>query len=169
MNMMFRLLYFLLFNRNRQNLALLDKAMTPFRVWLTDLDILMHMNNGKYLSLMDLGRLDLLQRCGAARALDKEGIFPVLAAETITFRKSLKLLNKFFIQTQVLGWDEKYFYLEQSFIRNGDLYARALVKARMLKKSGDKIAPATCLNLFGASLASPVLPDYLQAWLQTLT
>jgi acyl-CoA thioesterase FadM len=144
----------------------MDKAETSFRVWPTDLDILMHMNNGKYLSLMDLGRIDLMQRCGAAKVLKANKIFPVVAAETIHFRKSLKLFNSFIIESQLLAWDEKDFYLEQQFIRDGEVYARALVKARMLKKDG-KISPADCLTLLGESRTSPPQPEYLKAWLAT--
>jgi acyl-CoA thioesterase FadM len=93
MNMLFRMFWFMFFGGSGKRLRLMDKAETSFRVWPTDLDILMHMNNGKYLSLMDLGRIDLMQRCGAAKVLKANKIFPVVAAETIHFRKSLKLFN----------------------------------------------------------------------------
>ncbi len=47
-----------------------------FRVLPTDLDVLGHMNNGVYLSIMDLGRMDLLQRSGIWSRLFGAGIFP---------------------------------------------------------------------------------------------
>jgi YbgC/YbaW family acyl-CoA thioester hydrolase len=169
MNLLFRFLYLLIAMRFRPRLSsMFEKAQTPFRVWFTDLDLLMHMNNGKYLSLMDLARVDLMWRCGALQILRKNDIYPVLAAETITFKKSLRLFNSFYIQTQVLGWDEKDFYLEQQFFCNDELYARALVKARMLRSKGGKISPAECLTLTGNSTDSPIFPDYLQKWLDSL-
>jgi YbgC/YbaW family acyl-CoA thioester hydrolase len=167
MNMIFRFIYLLLVSRFRKRAQLLEKVSTPFRVSITDLDLLMHMNNGKYLSLMDLARVDLMLRSGALQVLNHNKIYPVVAAETIHFKKSLKLFNKFDIQTQIMGWDEKDFYLEQEFFRNGEMYARAIVKARMLKSGGGKISPAECMTLIGGSTVSPELPDYIKAWLSS--
>lgn len=48
-----------------------DVSKVWFRVWPHDLDPSIHMNNGRYLALMDLGRLDLLIRSGLWRALLK--------------------------------------------------------------------------------------------------
>jgi acyl-CoA thioesterase FadM len=168
MNMILRFIYLLIAVRFRKRVNLLDKVQTPFRVSITDLDLLMHMNNGKYFTLMDLARLDMMIRNGSATILRANNIYPVVAAETMIFKKSLKLFNKFYIETQVLGWDEKDFYLEQQFWCQGELYAKALVKARMLKKGGAKITPADCLTLIGQSVTSPTLPENLKVWLTSL-
>jgi YbgC/YbaW family acyl-CoA thioester hydrolase len=168
MNMILRFIYLLLVVGQRKKVNMLDKVQTPFRVSFTDLDLLMHMNNGKYFSLMDLARLDMMIRCGAAKVLKDNKIYPVVAAETMVFKKSLKLFNTFYIETQVLGWDEKDFYLEQQFWREGEMYAKALVKARMLKKTGEKLSPADCLTLIGMSRNSPALPENLKTWLVSL-
>ncbi|MES2217497.1 MAG: acyl-CoA thioesterase [Pseudomonadota bacterium] len=167
MNMILRFIYLLLVVSFRKKVKILDKVQTPFRVCITDLDLLMHMNNGKYFSIMDLARVDLMLRSGSAQILQTNGIYPVVVAETMHFRKSLKLFNTFNVETQLLGWDEKDFYVEQQFLRNDEIYARALVKARMLKRSGEKITPADCLTLVGSSRTSPPLPDYLKTWLTT--
>ena len=168
MNLLFRLLYMLIVMRFRPPLTMMDKSLTPFRVWFTDLDLLRHMNNGKYFSLMDLARVDLMTRAGALRILDTNRIYPVLAAETMVFRKSLRLFNAFEIQTQILGWDEKDFYLEQHFIRKGEIYARALVKARMLSRDGGKVSTADILKILNVTTPSPAFPEHLQIWLQSL-
>ena len=41
-----------------------DVRASPFRVWPHDLDTSLHMNNGRYWTLMDLGRADLMIRSG---------------------------------------------------------------------------------------------------------
>ena len=43
------------------------------RVLPTDIDLLRHLNNGRYLSLFDLGRWDLLTRTGIAGAMKAHG------------------------------------------------------------------------------------------------
>jgi len=45
-----------------------DVSRLTFRVWLHDLDTSLHMNNGRYWTLMDLGRTDLMLRSGLWRA-----------------------------------------------------------------------------------------------------
>lgn len=62
MNLLFRFIGLLLFSKARGPLKGLDECVTPFLVMPMDLDVLMHMNNGKYFSLMDLGRVDLMIR-----------------------------------------------------------------------------------------------------------
>jgi YbgC/YbaW family acyl-CoA thioester hydrolase len=112
------------------------------RVWPSDLDLLFHMNNGVYLSLMDLGRVEMMLRAKVFTKLSRKGIYPVLASEAIRFKKSLKLFQQFEIQTQILAYDEKGFILGQKFVVTNQVYASAVVRARFLNKKGEKLSPA---------------------------
>lgn len=140
---------------------------TQFRVWPNDLDALLHVNNGVYLTLMDLGRTDLLLRSNAYHAVRKQGWYPVLAAETIRFKKSLTLFQKFTIRTSVVGWDERSIYLEQQFLSKGKLVAKAVVDARFLKKKGGNVAPAELLAFLNIEHSRPELPDWVATWVQS--
>lgn len=140
---------------------------THFRVLPNDLDALLHVNNGVYLTLMDLGRIDLLLRSDAYHAIRKNGWYPVLAAETIRFKRSLKLFQKFVIRTRVVGWDERSIYLEQQFISNGKLAAKALVDARFLKKKGGNVAPAELLTLLNIDQSPPNIPEWVATWVRS--
>lgn len=120
-------------------MGFLETSTVTFRVWPTDIDILLHMNNGVYLSLMDLGRTDLTLRSGFYKILQKNDIYPVIASEVIRFRKSLRPFQSFQIHTDLLYWDEKYFFLQQRFFSKEELYASAIVKARFLRKSGGAV------------------------------
>ena len=106
-----------------------------FRVWPTDIDLLMHMNNGRYLSYMDLGRIDLTERTGLAKKLADHGIHAVVGAQMITYRKSLQLFQKFTIESRLIGTDERAFYVEQRFTVRGEVYARAIVRGRLISKT----------------------------------
>lgn len=68
MNLLIRFALTLLAAARRGGLGLPDESHLAMRVWPTDLDVQRHMNNGRYLSLMDLGRMDLLVRSGFWRA-----------------------------------------------------------------------------------------------------
>jgi hypothetical protein len=69
MNLIFRLIFTLLLSKARGPVSVLGPCLTPFRCWFTDLDILRHMNNGKYFSIMDLARVDLMIRAGLYKKL----------------------------------------------------------------------------------------------------
>jgi acyl-CoA thioesterase FadM len=167
MNLLFRLLRMLLFSGRQTTLDYFSKCTTRFRVWPTDLDVLGHMNNGKYFSIMDLARVNLMIRSGLAKQMREHGIYPIISAETIHFRKSLKVFRWFDVQTQFFGWDDKHVWLEQIFMRNDEIYARALVKGRMLHKSGKKMTMPECIETLGIKIPSPPLPDYILQWKPT--
>ncbi|WP_338069498.1 thioesterase family protein [Specibacter cremeus] len=77
------------------------------RVWPTDADVNLHINNGVYFSLMDLGRFDLTVRSGIWRVLRERRRNPVAGAETISFRRSLRLWQRFSIESRIIGVAEK--------------------------------------------------------------
>jgi acyl-CoA thioesterase FadM len=107
----------------------LDPIRTEIRVWPNDLDFNFHLNNGRYLTLMDLGRFDLTIRTGLVRAVFSKGWLPVLATASIQFYRSIGPFQKFFLQTKIVHWDEKWVYLSQTFHCEGKVVASALVKA----------------------------------------
>jgi YbgC/YbaW family acyl-CoA thioester hydrolase len=164
MKHLFRLAWLLLTHRFYPRVAPTGRARTHFRVWLTDLDVLMHVNNGVYLSLMDLGRVDLMLRSGMLAAVRKRGWYPVVVAQTIQYRRSLKLLDRFEIETRVLGWDDKAILLAQEFLRpDGDIIATALVRGRFLSSSGT-VPMADLIAAVGNPEMPADLPAYAREW-----
>ena len=123
--MFFRtLLHVLFLSRRKPDLGHYDIARTNFITLPTDLDINRHMNNGVYFSIMDVARFDMLVRNGVWRAFRSKGWYPVVASETITFRKSLSLWQRFTIESKLLGYDDRAVYIEQRFVRPGRRRAR---------------------------------------------
>ena len=138
--------------------------MIRFRVWPTDLDALWHMNNGRYFSVMDLGRVDMLIRTGLFRSLRTHGWYPVIASETMRFRNSLKPFRAFELRTETIGWDEKSFYLRQTFTSGGEVAAIALIRARFLAKRGGSVTAKELVDTIAPGITSPPLPDYVREW-----
>lgn len=150
-------------SRLRSRLDLWDVAITPFRVLPTDLDVLRHMNNGVYLSLLDIARLDLMMRSGMWDRLKSRGWYPVVVSETISFRRSLELWQRFEVETRMLGFDERALYLEQRFVVSGEVYARAYIKARILKRGG--IVPMDELkSVAGEGPEVSRIPEWVLQW-----
>jgi hypothetical protein len=84
MHLLLRTLLLLFTSSRRPPLTVWDGSSLPLRVLPTDIDIAMHVNNGMYLSLMDLGRFDLMVRSGVWKRMRRRGWGPVVAAETVT-------------------------------------------------------------------------------------
>lgn len=145
---------------------LLDASVIHLRVWPNDLDLNVHMNNGRYLSLMDLGRVDVMFHSGAFAMWFKKGWQPLVAWSCCRHFKPLRLGQRFQIRTRILGWDQKWIYFEQRFTRGDDLHALAAVKALMAGNerliSTDELFSATGHEL----LPSPALPAWVLTWLE---
>ena len=165
MKLYLRLLWLLLTVRRRPPCPAIGPCETQLRVLPTDLDIFMHVNNGVYLTMMDLGRTDLMLRAGFFHSIRKNGWYPVVAAESIRFRRSLRLWQRFVIQTRVLGWDDTSIYLEQVFKRDDEVIAHAVVDARILARGGGKVSPAQLMQLIDLEDTPPVLPEWVHGWL----
>jgi acyl-CoA thioesterase FadM len=164
MSLFLRLLLLLLTAPLGPPCEFLGPTRKRFIVWPPDLDVLWHVNNGVYLTMLDVARVDLLLRSGAARRLRRVGYYPVVAAQTIRFRRSLKLLDRFEVETRIIGWDEKAFLIEHQFLRRGEIVAEAVVRWRFLKRKGGTASSAELLELFGKTQPSPPLPAWVEAW-----
>ncbi|MGO4692453.1 acyl-CoA thioesterase [Glaciibacter sp. 2TAF33] len=166
--MFWRTLLHTLISRFGPSLGHYDVARTRFITLPTDQDILRHMNNGVYLSIMDVARFDMLKRNGVWKIFQQNGWYPVVVSETISFRKSLQLWQRFTIESRILGFDEKAVYVEQRFVRpdadgRPEVYAHGYIRGRFLKRSGGVVSIDELTRAVGSPPAEPV-PDWLLAW-----
>jgi acyl-CoA thioesterase FadM len=150
--------------RRTTGLAPLDPSVLTFRVLPNDLDPNWHMNNGRYLTIMDLGRFDLTLRTGLMRQIIKHRWMPVLGGAVIRYQRPLKLWQRYTLTTHILGWDEKWIYMEQHFDSDGKRCASALVKG-LIRAPGQSVPTAEVMHSVGLALPSPPLPPHLREWI----
>lgn len=165
MNLIFRLLRVviqaLLAGRS---LGPLDTSVVGFRVWLNDIDTNLHMNNGRYFTIGDLGRVDLMIRSGMLKMLLARKWAPVLGGATIRFRRELKPFQPYRLKTRVLCWEGKWIYLEHVFEAiNGDIAAIIVVKG-VFRERGRTVDTAELMHHMGIDMASPPMPADIRAW-----
>lgn len=164
MNLYLRLLYLIAVHRFRRRASLWDTVETPFRVWPADLDLLGHMNNGKYLAIMDLARIDLMTRSGFWKKLRERGWYPVVAGQTITYRRSLHPFERFRVRTRILGTDERWVYIEQTFLTADGPVAHAVVRARFLRREGGSVDVSELIELGGSPARELDVPAWIGRW-----
>jgi acyl-CoA thioesterase FadM len=148
----------------REPLGPHDVSIVHDRVWLTDLDELRHMNNGVYLALLDHARLDLMLRSGMWGKLRAAKVYPVVTAQSIAYRKSLELGQRFQIQSRVIGYDDRAVYVEQRVVAKGEIYARAFVQGRFLRDAGGVAAIDEVGRIVGIVTADFPAPAWLSEW-----
>lgn len=156
MNLIGRLFLVILkaFRYPRGAFAPLDSGTISFRVLPHDLDINIHVNNARYLQWMDLGRFDYMNRLGIFREAFRQKWMPVLGAVNIRYHRPLHFLQRVELTTRVLGWDEKWFYMEQRFTREGKPIATAYAKA-LFRGPERSITSPEVLALMGHTEPSP--------------
>jgi acyl-CoA thioesterase FadM len=174
MNLWLRLFWLIATSWRRPKLAVPDgKSALFFRVWPHDLDPSLHMNNGRYLGLMDLGRLDVILQSGLWRAVLKHGWTPVANAAVVRFRRELRLFERFRLETRILAWTEATVFMEQTFLfadgdREGQVAARALFKGALYDRKARAYVPVSRLmEEMGVTVASPPLTPEIEAFLAT--
>jgi acyl-CoA thioesterase FadM len=162
--MLLRTLLTMIRSRRKSPLDFREVGRVTMRVMPNDLDILRHVNNGIYLSLMDLGRMDLMTRSGKWQALQQRGWYPVAAAVTVSYRRSLRLWQKYVLETKLIGFDEKAMYIQQRFVRDNEVYVEGLMRARFLRTTGGTVTVAELGELAGIDPASMPIPQWMADW-----
>ena len=93
MNLYFRLLRVLFGNLFAERLHHADAVTSRFRVMPHDLDAFGHMNNGRYLQIMDVARTDWMAQTGIFSAIRRYRWAPLLGGGFVRFRHSLRFMN----------------------------------------------------------------------------
>ncbi len=159
MSLWLRLLWIYFRNFSKKKLNPLGVSVVGLMALPNDLDIYGHINNGRYLTLMDLGRIDLIWRTGMGGMAKKYQWSPLVGAVRIRYRKSLRVFQSFEIHTRILGWDQKWFYMEQTFRRGRREMVRATVQGLFRGPEGN-IPPARVLHSLGFAENSPLPPSH---------
>src|SRR5690606_36560663 len=94
-------------------------------------------------------RWEIVFRTGLYKLTTQNKLYAVVAGENIKFKKSLKLWDKFQLETKKIGFDEKYFFVRQKSLLKGEIMAIGLVKIRFLKKGGGPVSPHEVMEKLG--------------------
>jgi len=158
----FRTLKEVLISRFAPKLGPFDTHISNHICWPWDLDMWMELNNGRTLTLFDLGRMGHGVRVGLFPMMKRERWMITIAGASVRYRKRTRAFSRFEMHTRMIGWDDKFFYIEQSTWRHGDCIANILLRAAITDRSGlvraHQVAKAMDLE------KSPSLPEWVTAW-----
>ncbi len=148
-----------------------DVSRLSFRVWPHDLDTSLHLNNGRYWTLMDLGRTDIMIRSGLWRPILRNGWVPVVGAGQIRFRRELKPFQAFTLETRIVTWFQGQVVMEHRLVSRGRdgspiLNAIALVRAGLYdRRTKTFVTMEALLRELGLEATAPEAPAEVEAFL----
>ena len=146
-------------------LGVLEEARLPLRVWPDEMDAYLHLNNGRYLTMMDAGRYQLFLRTRLWQEMRKRGWSPVLGSAAVRFRRELKPLQEVELVTRIAGWNDRWLYIEHRVEREGRVHALAAV--RVVTRAGKaRVAPAELLASVGYEGQAPQPPAIVEGLMQ---
>lgn len=154
----------MLLSRFRRRIGPLGEARLRFTVLPNDCDLNFHLNAGRFISFMDVGRVELLARMRMFGRVMQRGWRPINGGTMIRYRRSLLPFERFVLRSRVLGWDEKWIYFEHIIERNGELCA--IANARGLFREGKRsVTPREVAELLGIDATGmPALPEFIEHW-----
>ena len=159
-----RAIHLILAARKLPKMGVLDTHVSHHRAWPLDTDIFGELNNGRILTLFELGRWAATMRLGLFDVLRKEKIaFPVAGA-SVTYRKRVPVMARYEMRTRFIGWDDKFFYADQAMWLD-ETCANQLMLRAAVKSRGRRISPDDFMALAGLDDTRPDLPNWVQEWI----
>lgn len=150
----------------------LEAVQFEARAWPWLCDYQRHINNARYLDMMDYGRFQWFVRVGLTKPLYSEGWNGVVAATQITYRSEVPLMKAFTLETKLVGWDDRWYFHEQRFLlEDGRIAAQAFLRSSLRSKKGavnigDALAKAGYPGLV-APETTPELQAFIDSTAQT--
>ncbi|MYM21997.1 thioesterase [Duganella sp. FT135W] len=163
MNLWIRLIWMLLKRPWRQSADPFSITVIRMGVWPHDLDLNRHVTNGRYFTMADIGRMDYVLKTGAFRTALRLKAVPIVGDAWGKFRRELKLFETFEIHTRMLGWDDKWSFLEHRFVKDGRT-AGVVIMRGVFRAPKGTVPPAVLIKDLGLPEQSPAMPDWLTAW-----
>jgi acyl-CoA thioesterase FadM len=154
--------------RKADPLSLTDMHVSQHRCWPQDLDVYMEMNNGRVLTLLDLGRFGLAGRTGLLKMLKREGWGLAVAGGTTRYRKRILPFVRFEMRTRTVGWDHRFIYMEQSIWIKDACAAHVLLRTCLTDRNGI-VGTDRAMTAMGHAEPSPALPKWVSAWIEADT
>lgn len=149
-----------------------DRPASPFDThvsqhicWPWDLDIWWELNNGRTLTLYDLGRIPMARHSGLFQVLKANGWGLTVAGSTVRYRRRVRAFDRLTMKSRLVGWDARFLYMEQAMFKSdGECSSHVLIRSAIVGPKG-MVPPAEVMTALGRDIAAPPLPDWIAAWI----
>jgi acyl-CoA thioesterase FadM len=158
----FRVVKELVTHRNAPPLRLGETHVSHHVCWPWDIDIFLEMNNGRTLTLFDLGRIVMFQRLGLTDLMRTHGMAGTIAGSSVRYRRRVRAFDRLEMRTRIVGWDDRFTYAEQSMWRKGECTSHALLRMAVTDRNG--MVPTVRFAELLGEVPDMALPPWVEAW-----
>ena len=159
----FRMAYHMARHSNSPPLPVDGVHISRHMCWPHDLDMWRELNNGRTLTLYDLGRIQLARRIGLVAALRQRGWGMTMAGVTARYRRRVVMFDRFEMRSKAIGHDDRFFYLQQSMWKGGEALSSVVYRVAVVGKSGIVPTPEVIAEM-GVDGWNPEMPAWVQHW-----
>lgn len=139
--------------------------VSHLRCWPWDLDPWGELNNGRTLTLYDLGRVPLVLRTGLASALRANRWGITVAGSSVRYRRRVQAFRRLTMRSAFVGGDARFLYVHQAMFdaATDDALSSVLIRGAVVSAQG--IVPTErVFAAMGQAGARPPLPSWVEAW-----
>ena len=151
--------------RKAPPLGIFDTHFSHHLCWPQNIDPWLELNNGRTLTLYDLGRIPMAGRTGLHRIAKAKGWGLAVAGASVRYRKRVKMFDRIEMYSRLLGWDERFIYMDQTMWVRGACTSQALLRSAITQGKRGIVPPAEMAVAMGLSGESPALPGWVQDWI----
>jgi acyl-CoA thioesterase FadM len=141
----------------------LEPHVSRHRIMPWDLDPWVELNNGRTLTIYDLGRLPLGHRTGLTTALRANRWGLTVAGASVRYRRRVVAFDRLVMVSRCVGWDARFLYIDQSLWREAEATSQVLIRSAVTSRDGI-VPPDRLMAAMGGPAASPALPPWVAAW-----
>jgi acyl-CoA thioesterase FadM len=143
----------------------LDLHVSQHRCRLVDCDIFLEMNNGRILTLYEMGRFQAAVRMGLWALLKKKRWGLTVAGTSIRYRCRIAPLEKYEIRTKIATWDDRFVYIEQGMFKmSGECASHVLFRTAVVAK-GRAVPTDVLIEAMGVTDPRPEPADWVRNWI----
>ena len=142
-------------------LPLDGEHVNRMRAWPWDIDPFGDLNNGRIVTLSDVGRISFFRRIGLIAAMRRRRWGLAMAGSAPQYRKRVTMWTPLSFRTRLVGRDARFLFVRHV------LYARdvpaAEIACRLVTTEKGRIAPTDeVMAELGAPDWNPPLPDWMR-------
>jgi acyl-CoA thioesterase FadM len=141
--------------------ATLERSL---RVLPNDLDVNGHMNNGRYLTVIDLMLVEYFMRTGFLSVLLKNGWRPMAGGSFVSYRRGLQPFQNYTLRFRLDASDAAWNYMRFEFSHAGKVCAAGYMKGAAVGRNG-LVPNAQSWACLGVAPPSAALPAAVANWL----
>ncbi|SMX46680.1 acyl-CoA thioesterase [Actibacterium lipolyticum] len=159
-----RLFKEMIIHRNAPAMPLDGTHVSHHICWPWDLDLWNELNNGRTLTLYDLGRMPAARRVGLLKTLMQQKWGMTMAGVTVRYRRRVRMFDRLEMRTRFVGADKRFIYIDQTMWKKGECSSQAVYRVAVTGPDG--IVPTEKLIEAMGAEKLPDLPGWIQTWIE---